>query len=257
MYNEEPNFVLYKKMQQEQKVYTSWLLSQSPQEILNLAYEYVLRDNIMYNMEIYDLSDEQAKALLDFSEPLKEITRHYLQSENSYMDIIQECIESTANDHIRAQENALRMLPVYVASREYAKEHGEEDIHRTSFEANVACCNAIGEEIARCYQENSLDTVLAVHSVVDRFGLERTKFVIAATIQDKDWDGRISDENKQWAKTIEIPQDETPWNTKRYRQFVVNAAHPGLVDLFANRLRKELELQKGMNATIKHKEVER
>ena len=99
--------------------------------------------------------------------------------------------------------------------------------------------------------------MLAVHSVVDRFGLERTKFVIAATIQDKDWDGRISDENKQWAKTIEIPQDETPWNTKRYRQFVVNAAHPGLVDLFANRLRKELELQKGMNATIKHKEVER
>ena len=68
-----------------------------------------------------------------------------------------------------------------------------------------------------------------------RFGVERTCYVLAATVQDKDWDGRISSSNKQWAKGIEIPQDKTAWNSASYRRFVVGNAHPGLVDLFVDR----------------------
>lgn len=40
MTNEQLNTALYKKMFAEQEKFEDWLLSQSPREILNHAYEY-------------------------------------------------------------------------------------------------------------------------------------------------------------------------------------------------------------------------
>lgn len=37
---------LYNKMQQEQNEYREWLLAQPPEEILNHAYEYSVREDI-------------------------------------------------------------------------------------------------------------------------------------------------------------------------------------------------------------------
>ena len=62
--------------------------------------------------------------------------------------------------------------------------------------------------------------------------------------------GRISSSNKQWAKGIEIPQDKTAWNSASYRRFVVGNAHPGLVDLFVNQVRKEVELMKERKPSV-------
>ena len=69
-------------------------------------------------------------------------------------------------------------------------------------------------------------------------------------MQDKDWDGRISTSNKQWAKGIEIPQDKTAWNSASYRRFVVGNAHPGLIDLFVNQVRREIEQMKERKPSV-------
>lgn len=45
MTNEEWNTRLYEKLFAEQEVYRSWLLSQPPEEILNHAYAYVMRED--------------------------------------------------------------------------------------------------------------------------------------------------------------------------------------------------------------------
>ncbi|WP_270510554.1 DUF3848 domain-containing protein, partial [Gemmiger formicilis] len=42
---------LYNKMQQEQNEYREWLLAQPPEEILNHAYEYSVREDIILATE--------------------------------------------------------------------------------------------------------------------------------------------------------------------------------------------------------------
>ena len=45
MTNEERNTALYKKLFAEQEKFRDWLKGQSPEEILNHAYEYTIRGN--------------------------------------------------------------------------------------------------------------------------------------------------------------------------------------------------------------------
>ena len=46
---------LYNKMQQEQNEYRAWLLAQPPEEILNHAYEYSVREDIILATEEMNL----------------------------------------------------------------------------------------------------------------------------------------------------------------------------------------------------------
>lgn len=139
------------------------------------------------------------------------------------------------------QREALRNLPVYIFSATFAKGHDELEEYRASFRANVDCKNAIEEAIANHYADNRLDGS-CVQEVVDRFGAERVSFVLANTIQHKDWDGRISPENKEWAKAEPVPNDFDAWHNKKTLEYSCNQAHPGLINLFVNRFRKEQEL---------------
>ena len=118
---------------------------------------------------------------------------------------------------------------MYLASATFARENGELDVYR----ANMDCKSAIEDAISRHYADNRLDTSACVQEVSDRFGMERIAFVLASTVQTKDWDGRISDSNKEWAKGI-------PALGKH--EYVCSQAHPGLINLFVNRFRKEQEL---------------
>ena len=73
MTNEELNTRLYEKMFAEQEQFRDWLLSQPPAEILNHAYEYTVREDILMSLEYNDLEDSQARALLKSGKPLKQI----------------------------------------------------------------------------------------------------------------------------------------------------------------------------------------
>lgn len=134
-------------------------------------------------------------------------------------------------------------VPVYTFSATFAREHGELEVYRASHRANVDCKNAIEDAIANHYRDNRLNPA-CVQEVVARFGMERTAYVLANTVQDKDWDGRISAANKAWAKEVYIPNDYDAWGGRRTHEYVCSKAHPGLIDLFVNRLRKEMEPEK-------------
>ena len=49
--------------------FRDWLLSQPPAEILNHAYEYTVREDILMSLEYHDLEDSQARALLNLTSP--------------------------------------------------------------------------------------------------------------------------------------------------------------------------------------------
>ena len=240
MTNEELNMKLYDKLADEQKTFKEWMLTQPPDEILNHAYEFTIRQDIVYAMEYLDISDEQAKALLTSPDALSEIYEDFIDLEDNHMDYIRDCIESRADKNIEKFREALRTLPVYPHSGAHAKKNGELDAYRQSHHANVDCRDAIEKSIAEHYKDNRLDAA-CVKEVVDRFGMERTAVVLAATVQDKDWDGRIDTRNKEWAKTISVPNARNFYGEKQSREFVCHQAHPGLINIFVNCFRKELE----------------
>lgn len=209
MTNEELNTELYKKLFAEQEKFKGWLLTQPPDEILNHAYEYVMREDIVLALEYHDLSDERAKALLASPSPLDEVFHDFEKIEGDHMDTIRGCIESRADKNIEAQHEALRNLPVYIFSATFAKEHGELETYRASHRANVDCKNAIEDAIADHYRDNRLDTS-CVNEVIDRFGMERVALVacvigldgtVGAAVADGHFTGVLLDLTDKAART--------------------------------------------------------
>lgn len=121
--------------------------------------------------------------------------------------------------------------PLYIYPAKYAREHDELLQYRASNEANVACKKALEVSINGNYHENRLDTATVFKQVADEFGCDRVVYVLANTVRQKDRDGRISRENKEWAKTIPIYENPDAWGTDRNCYFVVDQAHTGLIDL--------------------------
>ena len=96
MTNEELNTRLYEKMFAEQEQFRDWLLSQPAAEILNHAYEYTVREDILMSLEYHDLEDSQARALLKSGKPLKQIFERWENQETSYMDTVWDIVQEQA-----------------------------------------------------------------------------------------------------------------------------------------------------------------
>ena len=220
------NQSLYEKMTSEQDKFRDWLKSQNPQEILNHAYEYTIREDILMAMEDLDLPENQAAALLESPSPLADVYKEFSNRETPHMDVVRDSIEQQAEAAMDAQ----RKLPVYQHNAAYAREQGELDLYRESRRVNIACKKAIEASISKYHQDNRLIKE-CVLEVIKQFGCSRILYVLANTVQQKDWDGRISQANKKWAKTVMIPENPDCFGNNRNLDFVVDS-HPGLVDLF-------------------------
>lgn len=109
MDQEKLNTQLYQKMFAEQKLYRAGLLLMPPTEILNHAYEYVCRENILLSLEYNDLSSRQALALLKSPTPLADIFKKLENTGGSIqMDCIWNTVEARANEVLRADFIAQR-----------------------------------------------------------------------------------------------------------------------------------------------------
>ena len=343
MTNEQWNTTLYKQMFAEQEQFRDWLLAQPPQEILNHAYEYIVREDILLSLEYSDLTDAQAAALLSSPAPLADVYKTFDKMESSHMEEVWSCVEHRADKTLASQleraktlidefcayeyasqadfsnlsrvniayttvgdegrlplqvyidlegckiereldgmpldvrqygslqeliENELECLdfqelvavsddkirtalaaaekaatfaelPIYRQNAAYAREHGELEQYRVSRQANIACKEAIEEAIRQSYDgKRLLDGTAA--KVMQQFGTERVMYVLANTIQQKEWDGRFNYYNKEWAKKVDIPPNPDSFGFERNSEFVVDS-HAGLTDLFVSQARREAE----------------
>lgn len=98
MNTNELNTALYEKMAAEQEQYRDWLKGLLPEEILNHAYEYTVREDILMEMAELELPPEQAEALLASPSPLADVLRYFDKLETGHMDLIRDSIEGRAND---------------------------------------------------------------------------------------------------------------------------------------------------------------
>lgn len=239
MTNEERNTALYQKMFAEQESFRDWLKGQPPEEILNHAYEYTIREDILLSLEYHNLSDAQADALMKSPSPLADVFRDFEKLETGHMETVWDCLENRADMILEEQRRMLREMPVYMQSGTYAHEHGELEQYRASNEANMACKKAIEGAIRDHYSGYCLDGKAAVAEVVNTFGQERTMYILANTVRQEDWDDRFSHSNRDWAKTIPVHKNLDAWGEDRNAYLIVNS-HPGVTDLFVNAFRKEL-----------------
>lgn len=131
--------------------------------------------------------------------------------------------------------------PIYFHSATCAHEHGELEQYRASYKANIACKEAIEQAIADHYGNNRLDPA-GVQQVLQQFDYGRIFYVLANTVRQKDYDGRISRDNKAWAQTIPVCEDKDGFGYDRNVYFVVDRSHTGLMDLFLTQARREYTL---------------
>ncbi|MBR3796300.1 MAG: DUF3849 domain-containing protein [Clostridia bacterium] len=134
----------------------------------------------------------------------------------------------------------MKQIPVYRQTGMYAREHGELEQFRQSNVANIACRAAIEKAIAENFDGMRLRAD-AAEPVLSEFGAERVMFVLANTVQHKDWDGRFSRENKAWAAAFSIEPDAVMGMDRRL-QFVVNS-HPAVLDGFIHMVREAAQNQ--------------
>lgn len=253
MTNEERNTALYQKMFAEQEKFRDWLKGQPPEDILNHAYEYTVREDILMSLEYHDLSDAQADVLMKSPSPLADVFQDFEKRETDHMETIWDCLESRADMLLEEHRRTLRETPVYPFPASYAQEHGELEQYRASNRANIACKEAIEAAIREHYHDNQLDSQAAAQ-VVNAFGLDRTLYILANTVQQKDWDARFSPGNKEWAKTIPIHPNPDAWGADRNASFVVNS-HPGLTNLFLSTVRQEYcqKQEKSAKSSVREK----
>ena len=68
------NRKLYEKVSAEMEAYENELLAMPPEEILEHAYAYATKQDIVLALEEYDLSEKQVRALLQCDNALGAIT---------------------------------------------------------------------------------------------------------------------------------------------------------------------------------------
>lgn len=231
MTQEELNQALFDKADAEMEQFKSWLLAQPPEEILNHAYIYSVKQDILLGLDSADLTEEQARALLQSPTPLEDIYKALDKWNVNMMADIMECIENRA-DAVIAENRLQSEIPLYPHPASFAREHGELEQYRASNRANVACKEAIEAAIREHFDGMHLSHD-AAKGVIDAYGMERVAFVLANTVQLQEWDGRYSRRNKEWASTIPNYHSDT------IRRNYALTSHPAVLDGFIDIVRAE------------------
>ena len=92
-------------------------------------------------------------------------------------------------------------------------------------------------------------------TIIERFGFERTIYMLANTVRHKEYDGRFSHDIKIWANSI--CEGTLPEIT---RQYILDRTNPGILDIVAKRVRKmydEFKLSEQSNESAKELNSER
>ena len=123
--------------------------------------------------------------------------------------------------------------PIYYRSATYAREHGELEQYRATSRECTICCRDIETIISARFDGMHLERV-AVDEALAIHGAELVGLVLSSTILYKEWDGRFSRSNKEWAHTIRQLDREGGSN---FLPTVVNT-HPAILDGFVTMYRK-------------------
>ena len=102
---------LQAKMAAEQEKFQDWLLTQSPEEILNHTFEYSTREDIVLLMDDIRLSNDDLKLLLSSPTPLADVYKILSNTDTGLLDTIQACMEVRAGRMREAARHNSMAIP--------------------------------------------------------------------------------------------------------------------------------------------------
>lgn len=182
-------------------------------------------------------SGKETKELKSSLDTIRKTAAEMIEGIDAKLKVLLAEKAQTAEKEVETPADPMPEVPIYRETANYAYEAGEMEPYHASLAANVECRSAIEAAISSNYGDNRLDADAAVKSVLEQFSPERVRYVLANTIQQKDFDGRIPQPLKEWAKTVDV----CPENTSR---FLVDKPNPGLTALFVDAFRQQTEAQK-------------
>ena len=179
-------------------------------------------------------SDKETKELKGSLETIRKTAAEMIDSIDAKLKVLlaEKSQEQTHDmpETVRKEKPSYLDVPVYRETANYAYEAGELDAYRASYDANIACADAIEQAISENYADNRLATRVAVETVLEQFSEECVQYVLANTVQHSLHDGRYHSENKDWAGKISVCEENS-------ESFIIGQAHPGLVNLFINQFK--------------------
>ena len=196
-------------------------------------------------------SGKETKELKSSLDTIRKTAAEMIEGIDAKLKVLLAEKAQSAEKEAEAPAEPMPEVPIYHETANYAYEAGELEAYRASLAANEKCRSAIEAAISSNYGDNRLDADAAVKSVLEQFSPERVRYVLANTIQQKDFDGRIPQPLKEWAKNVEV----CPENASR---FLVDKPNPGLTALFVDAFRQQTEAQKDVTsekATARDPEV--
>ena len=88
------------------------------------------------------------------------------------------------------------------------------------------------------HQDRNLTASIVQHNAIT--APQGEKHHLASTIQDKEWDGRFSRSNKEWASSVQLPDTAAESGFDRRHDYSVDT-HPAVLDGFVSMFRKEID----------------
>ena len=99
-----PDEQLYDKLLQEQDTFRQGLLALPPEQILDKAWEYLVRENILLTMEYNELDDAQAQALLELPDTMSDLCGRLMEKDTRQQEVIWHEIVTRANILVSGQQ---------------------------------------------------------------------------------------------------------------------------------------------------------
>ena len=99
--------------------------------------------------------------------------------------------------------------PIYKQSADHAFANDELQAWRDSHDLNVECGRAIDKAVSNSnYEKYRYDLKTAARTVIEEFGVDRVAWVVAGNVNYHDYDGRLSNGNKTWAKKFDTSKPD-------------------------------------------------
>ena len=133
-----------------------------------------------------------------------------------------------AESEVQAMQNK---IPLYPYRAKTAQERGEIEKWRESFRENCACAGGIDVLIRENFDGMHLKDG-TVEKIVELYGYKRVEHVLANTVQERRGDGRFRPDNRAWAESHYIPEDEM------HNYCFAARSHSAILDGFISNYRK-------------------
>lgn len=228
-----------KSVNTEFEVYKADVLSRSPEDIFYENYKIhvftELKDVIDTGTENGYLGKEHYRALYeDRGSILTGLYDDYLDREYSSInkngdtaEFIKDYCEYYHADAMTEKEQGT----IYLNTAQYSVEHDEIEQYRVSHRQSEECREAIDKAISENFDGLHLKDGF-IPELIDKFGSERVKYILATTIRENLGDGRYSPENKGWSENINVSESQDE------RRNCCLRSHPAVIDGVVNGFKK-------------------